>query len=315
VVVPELAEALRYRGLPEDTLLVAHSYERVMPGEGYLDSIVNYWRVYAGHDEKAAAACEAFLSKVVNIHDYPLTRLPHTVASETAKVLENSYRAMTIAFMEEFGRFAEAAGFDLFKVVEAIRMRPTHSNMRTPGFGVGGYCLTKDPLLPLVGARDLLGRGDLDFPFCRQAIQANRAMPLVSVERLETLLGGLGGRRILLLGVSYRPGVADTRYSPSQTFVEAVRAKGGDVVAQDPMVGFWEELGEEVLVELPPPDGFDAVVMAVSHDQYRQVDFGTWLGSVRPLVLDTSNVLDDRQRTLLRQLGCRVESVGRGDGL
>ena len=72
-------------------------------------------------------------------------------------MLENSYRALTIAFMEEWGRFAEAAGFDLFEAIDAIRMRPTHSNMRQPGFGVGGYCLTKDPLFAEFGARELLG--------------------------------------------------------------------------------------------------------------------------------------------------------------
>jgi nucleotide sugar dehydrogenase len=315
VVVPELAAALKRRGLPEDCLPVAHSYERVMPGDGYFDSIVNYWRVYSGHDERAAEACEAFLSTVINTRDYPLTRLPHTVASETAKVLENSYRATTIAFMEEWGRFAEAAGFDLFKVVDAIRMRPTHSNMRTPGFGVGGYCLTKDPLLPLIGARELLGRGDLDFPFCRQAIEVNRAMPLVSADRLSTLLGGVAGRRVLLMGVSYRPGVADTRYSPSQTFVERLRRDGAKLLSQDPLVGFWEELGEEVPVELPAAAGLDAVVLAVPHPQYRDLDFAGWLGDSRPLVLDASGVLTDAQRRQLRGLGCRVESIGRGEGL
>jgi len=315
VVVPELALALKARGLPEDALPVAHSYERVMPGEGYLDSIVNYWRVYSGHDQRAADACEAFLSAVINTRDYPLTRLPHTIASETAKVLENSYRATTIAFMEEWGRFAEAAGFDLFKVVDAIRLRPTHSNMRTPGFGVGGYCLTKDPLLPLIGARDLLGRPDLDFPFCRQAIEANRAMPLVSAARLALMLGGLAGRRLLLLGVSYRPGVADTRYSPSQIFVDEARRQGAIVLCQDPMVGFWEELGEDVPMTLPAAADLDAVVLAVPHRQYESIDFAGWLGDARPLVLDANGVLGDRRRAELRRLGCRVESIGRGDGL
>lgn len=315
IVAPELAAGLTRRGLPADSLLLAHSYERVMPGDHYFDSIVNYWRVYSGHDQRAAEACRAFLSAIINTQDYPLTQLHHTTASETAKVLENSYRATTIAFMEEWGRFAEQAGFDLFSVVDAIRKRPTHTNMRTPGFGVGGYCLTKDPLLALVGARDLLGLDGHDFPFCRAAVEANRIMPLHTLHRLDAILGGLAGRRILLAGISYRPAVADTRFSPSQTMVEAARAAGAEILCHDPLVGFWDEMGEEVPAALPAADCLDAVVMAVGHAEYATLDFSAWLKDARPLFFDANGVLGEAQRNALRQLGCRVESIGRGEGL
>lgn len=162
VVVPTLAEELTARGIDPVEVLVAHSYERVMPGADYFDSIVNFWRVFAGHDEAAADATEAFLHTVINTEAFPLTRLSHPTASETAKVLENTYRATTIALMEEWARFAELAGIDLFEIVDAIRVRPTHANIRTPGFGVGGYCLTKDPLFARLGAREFFG-ADLDF--------------------------------------------------------------------------------------------------------------------------------------------------------
>src|SRR5919108_4035915 len=173
VVAPQIEAALAQRGLPWDAILLAHSPERVTPGANYLASMIHYWRIYAGHTDEAADACEAFLSKIVNVDDYPLMRLHSTTASETAKVLENSYRATTIAFMEEWGRFAEAVGIDLFEVIEAIRMRPTHSNIRQPGFGVGGYCLTKDPLFAEIAARDLFDRGDLSFPFSSEAVAVN----------------------------------------------------------------------------------------------------------------------------------------------
>src|SRR5439155_14626233 len=144
-----------------------------------------------------------FLSCFINVRDYPLTRVGSTTASETGKLLENSYRATTIAFMEEWGRFAEANGIDLFEVIDAIRVRPTHSNMRQPGFGVGGYCLTKDPHFGAISARQLFGRSDLTFPFSTQAISVNAAMPIGTVDRLECLLGGsLRGKTVLLLGVA-----------------------------------------------------------------------------------------------------------------
>jgi nucleotide sugar dehydrogenase len=313
VIAPEIEATAEERGLPPGSILLAHAYERVMPGPQYLDSIVNYWRVYAGHTPEAADACERFLSQVVNVEKYPLTRLGSTTASETAKVLENSYRAMNIAFMEEWGRFAEEADIDLFEAIDAIRMRPTHANIRQPGFGVGGYCLTKDPLFAEYGARELLGFHDLKFPFSERAVEVNKVMPLVSLDKLEELLGGLGGRRILLLGVSYREGVADMREAPAGTFLSEAKRRGAEVVAQDPLVGGRRlPEGDEVEADLPAPDGFDAVVFAVGHDQYADLDLPGWLGDARPVVVDASRVLTEEQLSSLAAEGLTVWSVGRG---
>ncbi|MCH8478626.1 MAG: hypothetical protein LAT56_11865, partial [Wenzhouxiangella sp.] len=163
VVVPVLSEAFRQRGLDPADLLVAPSYERVMPGKEYLDSVINFWRVYSGHTEAAADQCEAFLSDVINVKDYPLTRLSSTTASETAKVMENTYRAANIAFICEWTRYAEKVGIDLYEVGGAIQKRPTHANIRYPGLGIGGYCLTKDPSFAPAAARQLFGLS-LEFP-------------------------------------------------------------------------------------------------------------------------------------------------------
>src|SRR5205085_2799389 len=135
IVKPLLEESLEKRGLPIDQLKEGHSYERVMPGPKYVDSIQNFYRVFSGVDEKSAAAAEAFLRTVIRTDEYPLTRLGNTHATEMAKVLENSYRAMNIAFMVEWSRFAEEAGVDIYEVVNAIRMRPTHKNIMLPGLG------------------------------------------------------------------------------------------------------------------------------------------------------------------------------------
>jgi nucleotide sugar dehydrogenase len=313
VVVPELRAALAERGLPPDALLVAHSYERVMPGDAYLDSIVNFWRNYAGYTLEAADACEAFLSRVVNVAEYPLTRLHSTTACETAKVLENSYRATTIALMEEWGRFAEAVGVDLFEVISTIRRRPTHSNMRQPGFGVGGYCLTKDPLLGAIAARQLFGLEGIDFPFSTLAVETNSQMPLVSLQMLEALLDeGLRGKTILLLGVSYRQDIADTRYSPSEVFARGALERGASVVFHDPLVSEWTELHLPVANELPPLDEVDAVVFAVPHREYVELDVRNWLNGTRPVILDANDVLSSSQHQTLRAMGCAVASVGRG---
>ncbi len=313
VVAPELAAGLRARGIAGDAFLLAHAYERVMPGEAYLASVTNLWRVYAGHTPAAADACERFLSQVINVRDYPLTRLASTTASETAKVLENSYRATNIAFIEEWARFAEAIGVDLFEVIKAIRVRPTHNNIRQPGFGVGGYCLTKDPLFGAIAARQLFERPDLCFPFSEMAVRTNQLMPLVSVGRVQELLGGtLRGKRILLMGAAYRQDVADTRYSPSQTFVEEARRQGAEVLVHDPLVTEWPELSQHVMSDLPPPNGIDAVVFAVPHRAYRDLDLRAWLATGRPVVLDANDVLSAAQRCAVVEAGCRFGAIGQG---
>lgn len=312
VVAPALEAGLAARGLPPDAYLLAHAYERVMPGRDYLSSIVDFWRCYSGHTPAAADACEAFLSSFINVGRYPLRRLSSTEASETAKVLENSYRATTIAFMEEWGRFAEKVGIDLFEVIDAIRVRPTHSNMRQPGFGVGGYCLTKDPLFAQAAARELFGL-ELAFPFSTLAVETNQAMPLVTVDAVEAMLGGLSGRRVLLLGISYRQDIADTRHSPSETFVREVRRRGGEVAAHDPLTRRWDELDMDVPEDIPAPAGFDAVVFAVPHGAYRDLDVAGWLGAFRPAVFDANAVLTTATLDRLRALGLRVGAIGRGE--
>ncbi len=312
IVVPIIAEELEARGLPGDAVLIAHSYERVMPGADYYASIVNYWRVFAGHTDEAAKAAEAFLRTVIDTETYPLTRLGSTTASETAKVMENTFRATTIALMEEWGRFAETVGIDLYEVVDAIRLRPTHANMRTPGFGVGGYCLTKDPLFAKL-ASDVLWDQPLDFPFSTAAVQTNDDAPLVSLDRVRRLVGGsLDGARLLVLGISYRQDVGDTRYSPTETFVRAALDAGAEVVAHDPLLDHWEELDRPVPSELPSPEGFDAVVFAVPHEEYRRLDLPTWLGDARPAIFDGFSVVSADQRRLVKALGCAVASIGRG---
>ncbi|MGF7174877.1 nucleotide sugar dehydrogenase [Azospirillum doebereinerae] len=313
VIAPRLAAALEARGLPPESIRLAHSYERVMPGAQYYSSIVDYWRVYAGLTVEAADLCERFLASVIDVESYPLTRLGSTTASETAKVLENAYRATTIAFMEEWGRFAEAVGIDLFEIVGAIRKRPTHANMRQPGFGVGGYCLTKDPLFGAVAARTLFGRPDLMFPFSSQAVRTNNAMPLVALDKLRERSGGaLAGRRILLLGISYREDVGDTRYAPSQIFVEAAEREGAMVTAHDPLMSHWPELDRPVLDALPDAGRFDAVVFTQPSEAYRRLDVAGWLAGAAVDVVDANNVLTDGQRRRLQRLGLDVVSVGRG---
>ena len=238
IVIPTLQQELVKRDLSVNEFLIAHSYERVMPGKDYLASITDYWRVFSGYNEESGDACEDFLKNVVNVVDYPLTRLSSTTASETAKVLENTYRATNIAFIEEWTKFAEEIGIDLFEITDAIRIRPTHSNIRIPGIGVGGYCLTKDPTFAPASAKQLFNK-DLDFPFSRLAVKVNNDMPLHVLSRFVSLLDkDIKASRVLICGVSYRQDIGDTRYSPSELLVSKLIELGAEVVCHDPYVTY-----------------------------------------------------------------------------
>jgi nucleotide sugar dehydrogenase len=313
LVIPEVRKGLEARGLDPGSILVAHSYERVMPGRDYLASITNFWRVYAGHTERAADACKHFLESFIDTERYPLTRLKRPIDSETAKLMENSFRAVNIAFVDEWCRFAERVGVNLASVIEAIKVRPTHQNIMRPGFGVGGYCLTKDPLLVGIGARQIFGFSDLAFTFSEAAVTTNYKMPEGAIGILRTILGSLGNKRILLLGATYREGVADTRFSPSTDFITWVEAEGAAVDVHDPLVGCIAEIERPVMGDLPHPGDYDAVVFAVPHEAYRQLRPAGWLAGACPLILDANFVLSPEQIAHFQRAGSKVKVVGRGD--
>lgn len=317
IILPVIEEEFDRRNLLYNNINLAHSYERVMPGKYYLDSIVNFYRCYAGLNEQSAILCEYFLSQIINVKEWPLTKLKTLESSEIAKILENSYRATTIAFMEEWSEFAEALNVDLYEIIDAIKMRPTHSNMRQPGFGVGGYCLTKDPLFASLSCQEILNLKNLSFPFSGLAITTNQKMPLRNLEKLENILGTLKNKKLLLLGVSYRQDIGDTRYSPARAFFTEVMLRGGEAVCHDPLVSYWEEMQLAINSDINTLklQEFDAVVIAVPHQTYRSADFINWLRSYsdKPMVIfDACHILNESTIKALKNNKHTVYVIGRG---
>jgi len=243
-----------------------------------------------------------------------LSRLGSTTASEIGKLLENSYRATNIAFIEEWGRFAESVGVDIYEVIEAVRKRSTHSNIRQPGFGVGGYCLTKDPLFAKIAAKEIFGLGGHDFPFSSKAVEVNKKMPLITLEKIKTYYNGsITGKKILIMGVSYKQDIGDTRYSPSETFYHETIKAGAEITGYDPMVEYWEEIDTKVLNDLPPINEYDIVVFAVPHREFRDIDFRLWIpNSKECLIFDANNVLTKKQLLDIARTKCGYLSIGRG---
>jgi UDP-N-acetyl-D-glucosamine dehydrogenase len=143
IAYPILKRVFESRGIASEPL-IAHSFERVMPGRHYVSSIRDFWRVCSGINEAARERFVKFLSEILNVEKFPLTVLDRPIESETCKIVENSYRATILAFLNEWSLFSERNGVDLIKVIQAIKVRPTHSNLIFPGPGIGGYCLPKD---------------------------------------------------------------------------------------------------------------------------------------------------------------------------
>ena len=134
-----------------------------------------------------------FLNEVLNTKDFPLTVMDRPIESETAKIVENSYRATILAFLDEWSLFAERNGVDLIKVIKAIKIRPTHSNMIFPGPGIGGYCLPKDGGLGAWAYKHILGFEDDIFSITTAAIDINDTRALHVAELTRDALRNMGG--------------------------------------------------------------------------------------------------------------------------
>jgi UDP-N-acetyl-D-glucosamine dehydrogenase len=342
IAYPILKKAFKKRGIESEPLL-AHSFERVMPGREYVRSIRNFWRVCSGINEESQKKVVSFLNDVIDVETYPLTVLDKPIESETCKIVENSYRATILAFLDEWSLFAETNGVDLIKVLDAIKMRPTHSNIIFPGPGIGGYCLPKDGGLGLWAYKHLLGFEQDIFRITPQAININDTRALHAAQLVRDALRNMGkivaASRITILGASYREDVGDTRYSGSELIVRKLTEMGAEIKVHDPYVEHWWEFesqdtypavgetrarffrNQEHLDELrmcltmaEALKDADAVVLAVRHKEYLALDPDdiVRMAGDTLAVVDCFGVLDDRKIERLFELGCEVKGLGRG---
>ena len=342
VAYPLIKKAFKARGIKDEPLL-AHSFERVMPGRDYVRSVRDFWRVCSGINQKSREKVTKFLSETLNVEDYPLTVLDRPLESETCKIVENSYRATILAFLNEWSLFAETNGVDIMKVINAIKVRPTHSNIIFPGPGIGGYCLPKDGGLGLWAYKHLMGFENDIFKITPEAININDTRGLHAAQLTRDALRNMGrilaASQITVLGASYREDVGDTRYSGSEIIVRKLTEMGAEVKAHDPYVEHWWELesqntypaagaswsrffrNQEELdkFQMTPKleealEGSDAVIFAVRHEPYLELDPEEVLRMAgAPLaVVDCFGILDDAKIERYFELGCEVKGLGRG---
>ena len=343
VAYPIVKKAFEKRGLTDTEPLLSHSFERVMPGRNYVASVRDFWRVCSGINETARKRVSQFLSEIINVEQYPLTVLDRPIESETCKIVENSFRATLLAFLDEWSVFAERNGVDLIKVIEAIKVRPTHSNMIFPGPGIGGYCLPKDGGLGVWAYHTLMGFEDNVFKITPAAIDINDTRSLRVPHLVRDALRNMGkivaASKVVLLGAAYREGVGDTRYSGSEIIVRKLAEMGAEIAVNDPYVKRWWELErqdtypgpnhsmgrffrnqdrlDEIRIETDLSQVLpfaDAVIFAVRHQEYLELEPESVVQMIgRPAaIIDCFGVLDDKKIRQYFELGCEVKGLGRG---
>jgi UDP-N-acetyl-D-glucosamine dehydrogenase len=286
VVLPALAHGGRV--LDVDFAL-AFSPERIDPGNptwGLRNTPKVVGGVSPASTDRACAFYARFVDTVVPVHG--------AMEAEMAKLLENTYRHVNIALVNEMAMFCQELGVDLWEAIRAAATKPFGYQPFYPGPGVGGHCIPIDPKLLGFEVHRRLG---YPFRFVELAGEINRSMPRYVVDRVQDLLNedamALRGARILLLGISYKADVADRRESPADPIARALREKGAEVLFDDPRIPAWDLDGAE-LVRVPSLDdavaSADAVILLQAHREY-EVDR---LAGLARRFLDTRGVVSSR---------------------
>ncbi len=272
----QVAPLFEARGLlAGDQINVAFSPERVDPGRTDY-TLRNTPKIVGGltHEctERAAALYETVCDQVI--------RVSTPEAAEMAKLLENIFRSVNIALVNELAILADRMGLDIWEVIDAAATKPYGFMRFEPGPGMGGHCLPVDPFYLSWRAREF----HMSTEFIELAGKVNQQMPYYCVERIERALNDVEkpvkGSRIAILGVSYKGGVGDTRESPALRIMELLAQRGAVLSYHDPFVPAVPELGLQSS-GLEAIAGADAVVLVTAHPQ---VDHGAIVESSRLFV-------------------------------
>ena len=232
--------------------LYAISPERVDPGRGDYNQ-KNTPRLYAGLTPEASAATRAFYAKFCD----QLVEVSSPEVAEAAKLFENTFRQVNIALVNEFAQIAHALGISVHETLDAANTKPYGFMKFTPSAGVGGHCIPVDPTYLAAKAEEL---GAL-ATFIRHANDVNSSMSRYVVERVIQDNGGtIAGKNILIVGVAYKPNVADVRETAAELVIKHCRNHGAVVSWHDDIVKKWNQETSNELI------GADIAIVITKHD-------------------------------------------------
>jgi len=292
VKMAELIEELTGFKAGKDFYMV-HAPERVMPGRIFKELVYNS-RIFGGITPESAEMAEKLYRSFVRGQTFKTS----STVSEVVKLMENTFRDVNIALANEFAFLAHQYGIDVF---EAIELANTHPRVRihTPGIGVGGHCLPKDPHLLLWPAKE-------DFGLIKLAREINESMPLFTKDLLFSALKELNvppeEAVVAVLGLAYKGDSDDTRNSPALAFIEAIEDDVKTVKTYDPFVRGTSGSVEEAV------ENADAVVIATDHTAFKSLDWES-LGKL----MRTRILIDGRHVVEKPPRGFLFKGVGRGE--
>jgi nucleotide sugar dehydrogenase len=250
-----------------EDFLVCHSPERVFSGRIFAD-LRRYPKLVGGTDQSSASRAVEFYEAVLDFDDRPDLERPNGVwdlgsaeAAELAKLAETTYRDVNIALANEFARFADGAGIDVYKVIDAANSQP-FSHVHRPGIAVGGHCIPVYPRFFLAN--------DPSAQVPATSRRVNDSMPAYAVELLARLIGDLAGQRVVVLGAAYRGGVKETAFSGIFPAVAALRATGAVPLVQDPLYDE-DELRAMGLEPYELGGPCDAAIVQADHAEYAEL--------------------------------------------
>jgi nucleotide sugar dehydrogenase len=281
-------------------IYLAHCPERINPGDPKW-SVHNINRVVGASSQRGLEIALEFYRSIIDAEIKPMGSLKE---AEAVKIVENSFRDINIAFVNELAMSFHKLGINLENVIDGAATKPFAFMPHHPGCGVGGHCIPVDPYYLIEYANSY----GFDHNFLRLARTINEGMPKYTVELLEEALNEakkpLNGTKVALLGLSYKANVGDDRESPAYEIRHFLETADTDLKAFDPYItdGSTESLAEAM-------DHAEAIVIATAHDEFRKLDAKSLSSANIKIVIDGRNVLRAKKPEL-EEAGIVYRGIG-----
>lgn len=265
-------------------ILLAHCPERINPGDKKWE-VHNIPRVLGGLNKKSTEAAYKFYKSILSADIKLMGSLKE---AEAVKVVENSFRNINIAFVNELAQSFARLGIDVVNVINGASTKPFSFMAHYPGCGVGGHCIPVDPYYLI----DYAKKNGYSHKFLSLAMKINEDMPGYTVSLLKDEFTKFGkkfkGAKIAVLGLSYKADIADTRESPSFAIIDTLRGSGVDVHAYDPYVkngSCIKNLDDAIT-------GVDAVILATDHEEFKAINPSLLSKKKVKIIIDGRNFLN-----------------------
>ncbi|MBI2135177.1 nucleotide sugar dehydrogenase [Candidatus Woesearchaeota archaeon] len=278
---------------------LAHCPERIVPGNKKW-TVKNLPRVVAGIDKKSTEKAYEFYKKII---DADITKLSSAKAAEAAKIMENTFRDVNIAFINEMAMSFDKAGIDILEIIKGASTKPFAFMAHYPGVGVGGHCIPVDPYYLIEKAKQI----GFNHRFLSLAREINNNMPHYTVqlleEELKKLKKGIKGAKVGVLGLAYKADVDDMRESPALKVIEVLKEKQAEVLVFDPYIREKSDVKElsTLLGKV------EYIILAADHSMFRNIDIGKLKENNIKIVIDGRNCLNKEK---IKKIGIAYRGIG-----